>query len=94
MVHNHWPVGPEPQLRLTSVCDGIAFVAWVNSYHDHTTEEGQIALNARSSSERWCSNRMVLAARVHQCASAGWKGYSVWKKLADVGARPSGAYAD
>ena len=26
--------------------DGIAFVAWVNSYHDHTTEEGQIALNA------------------------------------------------
>jgi hypothetical protein len=46
MVHNHWPVGPEPQLRLTSVCDGIAFVAWVNSYHDHTTEEGQIALHA------------------------------------------------
>ena len=20
MAHNHWPVGPEPQLRLTSVC--------------------------------------------------------------------------
>ena len=26
--------------------DGVAFVKWVNSYHDHTTEEGQIALNA------------------------------------------------
>ena len=27
--------------------DGVALVAWVNSYYDHTTEEGQFALNAK-----------------------------------------------
>ena len=26
--------------------DGLAFIAWVNSFHDHTSEDGQIALNA------------------------------------------------
>ena len=25
--------------------DGLAFIAWVNSFHDHTSEDGQIALN-------------------------------------------------
>ena len=34
--------------RVTSgrLRDGLAFIAWVNSFHDYTSEEGQIALNA------------------------------------------------
>ena len=34
--------------------DGVAFVQWVNSYHDHTTEEGQIALHAELSHRTGC----------------------------------------
>ena len=34
--------------RVTSgrLRDGLAFIAWVNSFHDHKSEDGQIALNA------------------------------------------------
>ena len=34
--------------RVTSgrLRDGLAFIAWVNSFHDYKSEDGQIALNA------------------------------------------------
>ena len=62
--------------------DGVAFVQWVNSYHDHTTEAGQIALHAEF------KRTMVLksdgAGGSRAAMRKRWlEGYSVWKKLAD-----------
>ena len=62
--------------------DGVAFVKWVNSYHDHTTEEGQIALNAEF------KRTMVLkpdgaGGSLASMRKRWLEGYSVWKKLAD-----------
>ena len=60
--------------------DGLAFIAWVNSFHDHTSEDGQIALNTEF--------KRVMVVKADGAGSnlasmrKRWlDGFSVWKKL-------------
>ena len=60
--------------------DGLAFIAWVNSFYDHTSEDGQIALNAEF-------KRIMLVkpdgagGNLASMRKRWLDGFSVWKKL-------------
>ncbi len=49
--------------------DGLAFIAWVNSYHDHTNQEGQISLHAEF--------RRIMVLKPDGAIYAWWSGGSV-----------------
>ena len=60
--------------------DGLAFIAWVNSFHDYKSEDGQIALNAEF------KRIMVVkpdgaGGNLASMRKRWLDGFSVWKKL-------------